>query len=301
MGQDVLTISSHMVSADIVPWLGGGLARFSARIGTNEHHLLRPMAQGDLEDGKAHRLSSFPLVPYSNRIEDGRFTFAGREIVLSESERPEMDSIHGHGWKAQWAVDDQAEDWASLSFRHERGPWPFSYQVTQNYALTGNALTVALLVTNLDESPMPVGLGFHPCFPGQKTALLTAPVEKVWLVDDKILPTEKAVPPTEWNLVGGVPLMGMRSDNLFTGWRRIARIHWRDSEIGLSLRAGGPLEFLHVYAPDGKDFFCVEPVSHVGNALNLSRQGQSDTGQRVLAPGETLEAWMRLEPFLPRF
>jgi len=301
MAQKFLTIKSHMVSADIVSGLGGGLIRYSARVGKDEYHLLKPTNQADLNAGKAYRLSSFPLVPYSNRIAGGRFKFAGRDVVLSDGARPEMEVIHGHGWKARWTVRDHAENWASLSYRHDAAAWPFTYGVTQNFALTGNALSITLTVTNLDDAAMPIGLGFHPCFPSQRTALLTAPVEQVWLNDERVLPTRKIDLPPAWDLVRGVPVREMRSDNVFTAWRRIARIHWRDRGIGLNLRAGGPLEFLHVYAPEGKDFFCVEPVSHIANALNLSEQGHGDTGQRVLAPGESLEAWMRLEPFSPHF
>jgi aldose 1-epimerase len=48
-----------------------------------------------------------------------------------------------------------------------------------------------------------------------------------------------------------------------------------------------------IYTPRDVDRFCVEPVSHVNNAL-----GSDDPialGMRSLASGETTEAWMELE------
>ena len=48
-----------------------------------------------------------------------------------------------------------------------------------------------------------------------------------------------------------------------------------------------------VYTPPQKDYFCVEPVSHVSNAIHMAEPAQH--GLRTLATGETFEAWMRLD------
>jgi aldose 1-epimerase len=51
-----------------------------------------------------------------------------------------------------------------------------------------------------------------------------------------------------------------------------------------------------IYTPAGKDFFCVEPVSHCTDAVNLAAAGQSDTGLRVIEPGERFAADVRFRP-----
>ena len=48
-----------------------------------------------------------------------------------------------------------------------------------------------------------------------------------------------------------------------------------------------PLDFLTVYTPPGRPFFCVEPVSHATDAVNLSALA-ADVGMRSLEPGTTL-------------
>jgi aldose 1-epimerase len=53
------------------------------------------------------------------------------------------------------------------------------------------------------------------------------------------------------------------------------------------------LPYLVVYTPPQKDYFCVEPVSHVSNAIHMAEPAQH--GLRTLATGETFEAWMRLD------
>jgi len=54
------------------------------------------------------------------------------------------------------------------------------------------------------------------------------------------------------------------------------------------------LDFLVVYTPPGRPFFCAEPVSHVTDAFNLAAAGRTDTGARALAAGETLRAVVTL-------
>ena len=74
-------------------------------------------------------------------------------------------------------------------------------------------------------------------------------------------------------------------DNCFTGWeaRHASPATRRPT---LTIEAGGLFRHLIVYSPPARDYFCVEPVSHMTDAIN--RMDDGGTGLRVLAPGETL-------------
>ncbi len=48
-----------------------------------------------------------------------------------------------------------------------------------------------------------------------------------------------------------------------------------------------------MYTPQDKDYFCVEPVSHVSNAIHMA--DPLAHGLRSVAPGESTEAWMQLD------
>ena len=50
---------------------------------------------------------------------------------------------------------------------------------------------------------------------------------------------------------------------------------------------------LVVYIPPGRPYFCVEPVSMIGDGFNLMADGVADTGVRVLEPGETMAGTIR--------
>ena len=53
--------------------------------------------------------ASFPLVPYVNRIRDGRFTFRGREVRLAPNMAGDPSPLHGQGWLSPWTVEEPDE------------------------------------------------------------------------------------------------------------------------------------------------------------------------------------------------
>ena len=78
-------------------------------------------------------------------------------------------------------------------------------------------------------------------------------------------------------------------DHCFEGWRGAARI--RDEKLSLKLTSSLP--YLMVYTPDPANYFCVEPVSHVPNAIHMAEP--SAHGLLSLGAGESTEAWMKIE------
>jgi aldose 1-epimerase len=81
----------------------------------------------------------------------------------------------------------------------------------------------------------------------------------------------------------------MAFDHCFDGWKGAARI--RDEKFSLQLSSN--LDRLVVYTPAEKPYFCVEPVSHVSNAIHMDEPAAH--GLRTVAPGDMLEASMLLE------
>jgi len=108
------------------------------------------------------------------------------------------------------------------------------------------------------------------------------------------MPTTLAPTGPGADLSRGVMVDTIALDNCFAGWRRRAVIEWPEPGMGLVMTAAAPLDFLVVYTPLGRPFFCAEPVSHVTDAFNLSAAGRTDTGALLLQPGETLQATVTL-------
>ena len=137
---------------------------------------------------------------------------------------------------------------------------------------------------NTDESEQPVGLGWHPYFVRRQRSRLHIELATRWENDATKLPTRP------------VPQPGIDSDvshldydHCFSGWCGPARI--RDERFSLQLTSSLP--HLVVFVPPDRDFFCVEPVSHVNNAIHMA--DPLAQGLVALAPSATLEAAMQLD------
>ena len=294
-GQQVV-LSAGRSRALVLPGIGGSLGAYWRQDEGRTTHWLRPISDTDTGDENVLGAACFPLVPYSNRIRNGRFSFDGREVALPLNFGDHPHSIHGHGWQAPWAVESAGEMQAELMFRHDAGDWPWSYEARQRFALSEDELTVELDLTNLSDSLMPAGIGLHPYFPRTPETNIEAAVSAIWRVNDEVMPVtlETPSPGEDPNL--GIKADAVPLDNGFVGWRGRASVIWPERGQRLTMTATEELGKLVIFTPPGEDFLCVEPVSHDTDAFNRAAQGEVDTGMRVLPPGETLKATVRFSP-----
>ena len=84
--------------------------------------ILRP-APGDATDPLS--TGNFPLVPYANRIAQGRFAWDGADITLPGTPGFEPHALHGIGWHQPWAIERQSDHATRLALSCEPSPeWP---------------------------------------------------------------------------------------------------------------------------------------------------------------------------------
>jgi aldose 1-epimerase len=243
--------------------------------------------------------ASFVLVPYANRIAQGRFSHQGRQWTLPRNFGEHAHPLHGTGWKRPWSVAAQRAQAIELQLRHNADPhWPCAFSARQNISLLADAVRFELRVTNDAAEPAPMGVGFHPAFAASAATRLRTQLEAVWLTDADGLPVSlapaDAVLP---ELPGAVPVLrNALVDHCFTGWSR--ELHIENAGAGgeiaaVELRASPGMDFLQLYTPPGKFWFCAEPMSQMPDAVNR-HGGPRETGLRLLAPGESLLVWMTI-------
>ena len=73
----------------LVPEIGGSIVDFSANVGGQWLPIMRC---GEEPLSSSSNASSFVLIPYSNRVRDGRFSFAGKSYQLRHADK---HAIHG--------------------------------------------------------------------------------------------------------------------------------------------------------------------------------------------------------------
>jgi aldose 1-epimerase len=228
----------------------------------------------------------FVLAPYSNRLGDRRFHWRGQDFSTAPNTAGSPHSLHGLAWARPWAVVSVAADQAELLLDHAPdADWPFAFTLRQRLLLAPHALKIELALTNTDRRAQPVGLGWHPFFHRRARSHLLIDLSHRWESDPLTqLPTRKRPQP---GIDADVSQLAL--DHCFEGWRGAALIH----DEALSLRLSASVPYLVVFTPSQKPYFCVEPVSHVNNAIQ--RADPTAHGLCDLAAGATLEASFGLE------
>ena len=227
----------------------------------------------------------YALLPYSNRLGHRHFRWKGHEYTTQPNFPESPHSLHGVGWTEAWEIASSSAVEVVLRLRHRPdASWPFAFEANQYFTLTPESMRVQLVFTNLAEIAQPVGLGWHPYFPKRARSRLHIELAERWEADASSLPTRKIAQPGIDSDVSHLAF-----DHCFDGWRGPARI--RDEKFSLQLSSS--LTHLVVFTPQDKDFFCVEPVSHVSNAIHMA--DPLAHGLKSVAPGESIEAWMKLD------
>jgi aldose 1-epimerase len=233
------------------------------------------------------RSACFPLVPYSGRLGHCRFRWQGREYTTARNFGDDYPhSLHGSAWLKPWRVIGSDAHSAELMLtQRSDAHWPFAFDAVQRFELSETSLRLSLAVTNIDARTQPMGLGWHPYFPKRVRSRIHVECGGRWETDaDTHLPTRRIAQ-------AGIDaeVRHLAFDHAFDGWHGAARV--RDEALSLALTSS--LDRVVVYTPPTLDYFCVEPVSHVSNAVQAD--DPAARGLVALGAAETLEAWMQID------
>jgi aldose 1-epimerase len=292
-------LRSKRFVAAVNPVLGGTLAYFGSA-DDPAIEFVRPTPVRAFVEHNVRATAGYPLVPYSNRIGDGRFAFDGTDYALAINSPIPWHPIHGLGWIREWTVAKASPEKLELALRHAaRGAsdhaWPWSFDATQTYELDDERMLWGISVTNRDSRPMPAGIGMHPFFPKTPAAELQFAAGSVWRNDERMLPVERTAVPAEWDFAARRRIGELAVDNCFAKWSGEAVIAWPDRGWTLRIAADPVFGHLVVFTSPARDSIAIVPISHANNAVNLA-SSTVDTGLRVLAPGETLSGAFTMTP-----
>ncbi|WP_298191234.1 aldose 1-epimerase [Novosphingobium sp.] len=235
----------------------------------------------------------FVMVPFANRIKDGRFVWRGRPMIIPPNleGRDRLNPIHGYGWQAEWAVVETAPERLRFGHRHAGEGWPWPYRADLAYALDTGGLTARLTLTNTGDEAMPAGLGFHPYFPRSATTRYIGLHRGEWQTGRDPLPValERRTTAIDW--WEGSPVGTREVDTVYSGREGPLEILWPERAMALTITPSPALALTAVYAPAGTGWFCAEPMNHLTDAVN----GRDPAAAMpALEPGETAVVEMHL-------
>lgn len=138
------------------------------------------------------------LLPWPNRVADGRYRFDGIQHQLEITEPTTGHALHGFAAATRFTPLAVKTDRVVLRAElapHPGYPWRLMVEVT--FALSSEGLTHEVAVTNGSETTAPIGIGGHPYLlagPPERHAAnawsLTVPARRVLLISpEQMLPT----------------------------------------------------------------------------------------------------------------
>ncbi len=284
-----ISLQAGDLTLTVAPGMGGAITSF--RVG--DFDLMRPALPEAFSENNARRASSYPLVPFSNRIANGRFSFGGQDYAVTLGINNNPHAIHGNGLSQAWAVVDQDEASCIVELTNAATiDWPFAYLARQHFRLDDTGLTMQLVLENRDGRTMPAGFGWHPFFNKRPGTQVRFGAEAVWINSAEMLPTQRIALPPDWDFGKRRLLTDTIVDNCFAGWDGHAEIWHQPEGVRLTISADPIFGHLVFFVPPGRNDFAVEPVTHMNNAINHLHDVR-DHGLHLLPSGTALEGTVR--------
>jgi aldose 1-epimerase len=241
------------------------------------------------------------LMPWPNRVADGRYSFQSQPLQLPIDEPELGHAIHGLARWLEWSVEVETAERVRLCQRLCARPgYPFPLDLFVDARLTPAGLAVQLGATNVGAVPCPFGAGAHPyfAFPGARVDAieLCVPAGDFLEVDERSIPrARRPVEGSPFDFRRPRAISALHLDHAFTSLRRdraglvYVTLQHGPREVRVFLDAA--FELVQVYTGDTlpdrarrRHGIAVEPMSCAPNAFN------SGVGLRVLEAGESFRA-----------
>lgn len=244
----------------------------------------RPLLDGFGADEMSSGGRGQLLMPWPNRIRDGRYSFGGRDLQLPLTEPARHNASHGLARWVAWSLEEHTTRSVSLTYRlmAQTGyPWTLDLRVV--YDLSADGLTVTQSAANLTGSPAPYASGAHPYLsagPGPVDGWeLTLPASTLSRVDDRLLPVGREdVEGTPYDFRVTRPVRDVALNDAFTDLARdadgVATVVLTDAATGrgVALWVDERHRWLQVYSADdvpatARRSLAVEPMTAQADAF----------------------------------
>jgi aldose 1-epimerase len=251
------------------------------------------------------------LMPWPNRVQDGKWSWRGTDLQLAITEPEQNNAIHGLVRWMSWTLVEQTP--SSVTVRcvsHPQPGYPWTVEVQNAWSLSDAGVTVATTVINHSPTDAPVAVGFHPYITvGSETintALLTVPAKTRLLNGYQQIPLGRApVANTPFDFRTPYPLEDLEIDHAYSDLLRDPdgrcrlRLEDPDSDTAVTVWVDESYPYLEIFTGDAlpdparrRQGLGVEPMSAPPNAL------VSGEGVITLAPGQSWQGNWGIDPGL---
>jgi aldose 1-epimerase len=238
------------------------------------------------------------LVPWPNRVKDGRWELNGETQQLNLTEPDRDNAIHGLLRYSPYTLVERTDSAVSLAATvFPQAGYPFLLDTSVRYEIVEDGLAVTHTLVNQGTADAPVAVGTHPYFTigDVPTADLTLTLNATthFEVDDRLnVVGEHPVDGTEYDLRAGKRVGDLHVDD---GWGGVVITNGHAEQTltaedgrSVSMYSDEHFGYVQVFTSralpglaDGDVAIAIEPMTAPTNALNSGRD------LKWLAPGET--------------
>lgn len=261
----------------VAPGAGGRMTSLVWREAGVSHPLLVTCDVSAFDEDDWPKAGAFPMIPFANRLSSRGLRFGGRELGLRPG--PGGFAIHGFAHRRAWELTRRTAEVAVMRLVHDGASegWPWAWSAEEEVRVSPRGVTVRLQVKNESDTPMPLGLGWHPYHPIRASADaggLAVSAGGRHDLDQEGRACAVARPPT-FGMIGG-------ETAAFDAWTGTFRLGLSASRV---LRVGClGARRLVLHRPTSGNYLCVEPVTVLPGHL-----GGEGADAWLLAPGNARE------------
>jgi len=256
---------------------------------------------GGIDGWRRGHTTGMPLLaPWANRLATTAYRFGGTAVDLRRLRSIHHDEnglpIHGtllgeHPWSVATVRDGEDHGRLEATFDYTTPvllrPFPFPHRLRVAIEVGPEGLTVDTSVTPSGRRRVPISFGWHPYFrlpEGRRDEWrLEMPPCRRLTLDEHHIPIGATV-----REAGGTVSLHTRTfdDGFALGGDR--RFALEDDSTRLTIESGAGYPFAQVFAPAGKPFVAIEPMTAPTNALVTGNHP-------FVAPKETFVATFSIE------
>jgi len=241
--------------------------------------------------------SGIVLVPWPNRVRDGRWTYAGQTLQLDITEPVRGNALHGLLRHTPYQLVERTE--CAVTLRAGVFPqsgYPFTLDTTVRYTAVSDGLRVMHTVCNVGTACAPVAVGAHPFLTigdvPTDSLILTVSADRHIDVDDRLNPVGVTpVHGTAWDLREGRLVGTLDLDDAWSGLTMAGggSTHWLSAPDGRAVSLWADEQFGYIQVFITREFpragelttaVAIEPMTAPADAFN------SGEGLRWIEPGE---------------
>ena len=238
--------------------------------------------------------SGVVLVPWPNRVRDGRWTHDGAEQQLALTEPRFHNASHGLLRTTPYAVEAAEAEATLRATVFPQSGYPFALETAVTYALVDDGIRVRHELRNVGAAAAPVALGAHPFLAvgdADPADLVLSCSGATWFeTDERKLPIAEHPVGEATDLRPGRRVGDGLLDRCYTTLARDADGLARTTLTApdgrrTTMWQGEGLDFTQLFITDGYPgralAVAAEPMTAPADAFNSGR------GLRILAPGES--------------